>query len=440
MKIFELNSQIGQLINQVDKKQSNTSNITFKQYEKGIVISDKSESTTKGLIFTFTPNFLQGTLIVIFRANNVKSGDYHNLCCITNDAGQRFQMYVNGFNNKIYSFSDNKLQTTDTFFNDNYYHIVVLTYDGSLKKIYVDNVEQPIGSVSTIGTATPNQIWIGDGPTTHGINGDIGNITIFDSVITQEQRNQEYIKFLNMSALAIPKRNFLGSGTDYALEDGDITFYDKPQYEKADGTAITPIDWKAVSGTFKIVTESSDDSLVFGQRHTYDQYYECVTGDTTNGSMAFQSKQAYGTWEFTVKNENPNTNAMIFISENATWYQYSPLTNNGYVFVVYLLKGYLYKITGTTKTLLFTTADYLFSQFLWFDVKITRSLTGEFSFYIRIKDLYPTNAATRQYALMPVNFGSNPVTDNTHTISNYTVLEQSVENKAKNFKYSKGIV
>jgi hypothetical protein len=238
------------------------------------------------------------------------------------------------------------------------------------------------------------------------------HIKAFDTELTQQQLNNEYKEFLNSQMLVATKYNFLSN----------ITFIDNFKYEPADGIIRTPQDWIKGTGDFKF-TELEEDNVVLTHLKKGTRMLECVN----NGTISFPSSQAYGTWEFSI---NSLTTSNIYYN-----FIYNDTTKAGYLLnylgdrlCIRRRLGNIYHACNlvTAKNYLDAATNYSF--------KITRSIIGEFTVYIKGGNFGST------YVLVEAASGTNPFTDNTYTTSLSSLLNFGVGDKTTNIKYTKGIV
>jgi hypothetical protein len=128
-----------------------------------------------------------------------------------------------------------------------------------------------------------------------------------------------------------------------------------------------------------------------------------------------ESEQAYGSWEWYIRKDAVAGAVNIqFIVDNPT-----KTSDNGYSFIMRGAdKALLLKraTNGLGTTLFRTDANYIENN-TWYGIKFTRTLAGEFTGYIK------GGAFGNVYQEIDVRggAGSNPVTDNTHTTSDYFV-------------------
>jgi len=148
--------------------------------------------------------------------------------------------------------------------------------------------------------------------------------------------------------------------------------------------------------------------------------------NTSAGTIATQSEQAYGTWIFDIyKGGDENVNFINFISNSTT-----PIPSR---YVLYF-SGTESIVLVSNVTQLFQTATSYITIDTWYRMKITRTTAGVFTVYIR-GGAFGDDSWTTVVA----DSGTNPVTDNTYTTSAYTVLDLDAGDKITNLKYSKGI-
>jgi hypothetical protein len=202
--IFKLPLSKGTYIDSISNKSANTINGNAKYIPstKGWSLCDESGVVESGLIYENVPNYINTTLVVAFKSSTNSS--YHNwwvphlnLMCITDSNGERFQAYLTS-SGVIYLFAHGTYETNATNWRDNQWHLLIATWDGTTRRLWIDNDEIPLSGASNVGTQAPNQLWIGDGPTTHGMNGELGFYAmVCDHVISEIEHNaivKEYLQ------------------------------------------------------------------------------------------------------------------------------------------------------------------------------------------------------------------------------------------------------
>ena len=165
------------------------------------------------------------------------------------------------------------------------------------------------------------------------------------------------------------------------------------------------------------VTEVTSPTVTNGS-----QYFNC----TSAGTIAIQSSTSYGTWEFDLlKGGEENTITIKFIGTNTD--AYTSDSENYIIQIPTSERLGLFKGSGAS-TLFFTATDF-FSNNEWHHVTATRTTDNEFTAYL-------------DGVLVDVTGGSgtNPVTDNTYTSSNFIVLDLDVGDKVANFKITDGVI
>jgi len=92
---------------------------------------------------------------------------------------------------------------------DGKYHLVILTFDGTTYKGFLDNTKETIES-TTIKTITSAQDFYvcRDGGIDRRSNSDIAYIRAYDTALTQSERNDLYTEFLHSYGTTEQKRNF----------------------------------------------------------------------------------------------------------------------------------------------------------------------------------------------------------------------------------------
>ena len=163
------------------------------------------------------------------------------------------------------------------------------------------------------------------------------------------------------------------------------------------------------------------------------KYLENVTA----GTLAIPSKQAYGTWEFDWYKGSDSTVPMFnFMVSKASAYNQN--SNNGHMFYVSVNEGLiLYRITasGLVATNLSTANSYITIN-TWYRIKITRSLAGVFTVYIKGGTFGNTS-----WTLVSVTGGSgaNPFTNINHTTSEYFSIDLDAGDRITNIVFKEGI-
>lgn len=214
-----------------------------------------------------------------------------------------------------------------------------------------------------------------------------------------------------------------------------VNFRDNLAFEAADDDqVVVPRDFINGTGSYKINELTAQDT-VLKHLDTGSKYLECSSAGTT----AFQSSQAYGTWEFDLyKGANGNNTYVNFISNGTN----SPINNQGYYICIYSAganneKIYFYKSNGTSQSYLFYTDASYVADNTWYRIKITRTTAGVFTVYIK-----GGSFGDDSWTLVDATGGSgtNPTAaDATYTTSAYSVLDLDVGDKVSNFKYTKGV-
>jgi len=153
---------------------------------------------------------------------------------------------------------------------------------------------------------------------------------------------------------------------------------------------------------------------------------------TTAGIISIPCNQAYGSWEFDwYKGADGNTFNNIFIGDNRTG---AFATNTGYDLFISNTEYIRLNIYNGNDGAYFITATNYFIINTWYHLKITRNTNGQFYVYIK------GGTFGSDYVLVSVTGGSgtNPVTDNTYTSSNYFVLDLDASDMIANIVCQQG--
>ncbi len=313
------------------------------------------------------------------------------------------------------------LNTDNSVFIDNEIISIALVQDGVFPVIYINGIIV----AQTFSIETDKTAWFND---LSGIdNGRIGcynanntgNISFIDGFISD-------MKIYNR---ALSLQEIQAYHNQYAKQ---ISFIEDFKYAPADGTNLLPKGWLPGTGSFKISELTADDAVLThlkkGTKHLEQ---------TSNGAIASLNKQAYGTYEFDINKAALNNLFGVSIINSGKG-AYSDIVNGGNKYaLLFWSNGVMYlgrQAAGTSSiTVLFvTSANYILPN-VNYGIKTTRDLTGKFSVYIRGGNY------GSQYILVTPSSGNNPATDNVYTISKYTTVQSSGNDKITNIKYSKGI-
>lgn len=201
------------------------------------------------------------------------------------------------------------------------------------------------------------------------------------------------------------------------------------QSDPADGTAITPVGWIKGTGVYKVSEATASDAVLKTiQKGT--KYLEY----TTAGTIAIENNAAYGTFEWDWYKGGGNNYSDFFITSN----RYD-LTNSGYLLEVGAAENVLlYRMTGGSPTSLASSAGAYITNNTWYRIKITRSSSGVFTILIK-GGVFTATAGYDGWTLVSVTSGTNPVTENTHTTSNYFVLDIDAGDRFTNLTIYDGI-
>jgi len=208
-----------------------------------------------------------------------------------------------------------------------------------------------------------------------------------------------------------------------ARTDGDFTAVGSPDNNvgtkfSASATGAGLLDAgdkvKELDGTTKDRTPYGNDGTVSGATIKYDGLVNAGAG------IAYINQdKAYGTWEFDVnKGGADDILTIIFINDNIETFTSN---KNSYYFQIYSNEALYFSrySEGSEQSLFYTAASYIAIN-TDYRIKITRSLAGVFTVYIKGGTFGWDSWTTVSVA---GGSGTNPVTDNTYTTSNYFIAD-----------------
>ena len=194
-------------------------------------------------------------------------------------------------------------------------------------------------------------------------------------------------------------RSANGVYTEYLKADGAI-FYFRTQ---AASTTLN-IDW--------VIVEEVPEGYPLLDKG--QQYWNNIS----NGHFSFIQPTSYGTWEFFVKNSGAGSNVGVcLMSEKSSFNAGAVRPYNGYCLVfdssesIRLRKGN----TDVSSSDLFVSGNDTIELDVVYKLRVTRTKDGEWTVYIK-GGSYGVDSWT---LVNSDNSGTNPVTDNTYTLSNY---------------------
>lgn len=162
------------------------------------------------------------------------------------------------------------------------------------------------------------------------------------------------------------------------------------------------------------------------------KYLECITA----GIIATPSNTAYGTWEFDwYKGGDLNVLDIAFVNTQVGGYT----SGTGYLFRFSSDEAIRIAKIANGGVLLASAVSYAKNN-TWYRIKITRTTTGVFTVLIKGGNFTPT-AGYNGWTLVSVidGSGTNPVTDNTYTTSNYFVLDLDALDRIANICIYDGV-
>ena len=195
------------------------------------------------------------------------------------------------------------------------------------------------------------------------------------------------------------------------------------------GTSFS-ITTTGTNGTFDIDNVSVTEIQPLQTITNGTKYLEAITA----GVVATPSNTAYGSWEFDWYKGGNNNTSFQFIDQkienfsgNSYWSLFTSATNN--IGILYSNAFYIMQ----------SSASYVNIN-TWYRIKITRTTTGLFTVLIKGGSFVPT-AGYDGWTLVSVagGLGTNPVTDNTYTTSNYFVMSLGAGDRVTNIKITNGL-
>ena len=318
----------------------------------------------------------------------------------TNSSDMSFDMDLDPdrsveFNMKGENGSRVDLNTAAGLFELNTWVHVVSTWDGAMMRIYVDGTE--VASKANVDTSLEQTVTVplvlGSYRTTgQSFGGKMQDVRIYDRALSAREIKRLY------------------DGGDAGLSTGT---------SQKGLVGHWPLNKKSVQSDSRSLDNSS------------------------SGTSYTTSPQAYGTWEFDMYKESDFNSIFVgFLGSNIS----TPSYLDGGVFTGYGLivyedeRVYFQKHTnGSYPQLFHTRADYITLN-TWYRFKITRSLAGVFTVYIKGGVYGDIDGSTWTLVDVTGGLGTNPVTDNINTTSTYMVTYLDPGDKIRNIHTDNGFV
>lgn len=275
----------------------------------------------------------------------------------------------------------------------------------STEYIYVNGVRHTLTlasnenwGISKIGTRINN--------TTASFNGILEDLRVYNRAFTDREAADYHNSFVKPSLT--------------------VDFSD----ESADGVAKVPSGWVKQSGSFCINEAIADDANLKSIKKG-TKYLSCLTA----GTITIPSKQAYGSWEFDIYKGNNSSTLIHFLSSSKNHLINSYRVGLGSTETIYFSKY----SSGSLSDIIYTAGSYILSS-SWYRIKITRSTSGIFTLFIKGGTFTPTVGYDGWTLISTTGGGgTNPVTDNTYTTSEYFVLDIDAGDRIANIQLINGI-
>jgi hypothetical protein len=250
-KIFEFNKgQKGTLIDSVSKTAGTLTagNGGFKKTEKGQAMLFDGSATK----ITYGAKTLSGdfSVCVIIKTGDKTGNDLQPISSSDGDF-QPTRIRSNIWTWFLRDSSGNTLtDSTPQVLTDNRYHLLILTYDkdGNVLTIIDNDIKETIANTNLTSDILIDDLNVGFGAVVDYMQGFVAKAEIYDTVLTQSERNELYKEFLQSYGTEKPTTNFTyQKPTDLSKEVDSVVgeqLLDEPEFN-ATG------DWDLI-GTFTI--------------------------------------------------------------------------------------------------------------------------------------------------------------------------------------------
>jgi hypothetical protein len=234
-----------------------------------------------------------------------------------------------------------------------------------------------------------------------------GAIIIFAGTTSTEWQRIDVV-FTATNAKPELRKHNVGAG-NYAEFDNVFVTLDRGTVTNADQTLIPLASFTTTTGAWINSTDGNNRT-----------WLEVVTA----GLKSIESDQAYGTWIWRFNKQDASQMVNVPIaSVNANWNNGS---QDGYIFHIATTEMIrIFRVdSGSNESVLMQSSAGLFTAGVDYRVAITRDSSGEFTMYIKGGSEFPVWTLADSDAA-----GTNPATDNTHTSSNYFMIDGDAGDK-----------
>lgn len=223
-KVFDLDIYNGSFIDLVTSEKMIVNGTPYLKVDRGW--SYFNDGTTGNYLDKSTTlNVTGGTIVYAFK---IPSRASVNVGCvgITDDSGVRFESYHSGgaTNNGIRLFANGEVWYTGNLKNNSHWNFVIVSFDGTNRKCYVNGIEESLTYWTTVGTQAANTIIIGKvSSVTDTLNGYINFAQIYDHVLTEAERDSLYSEWLSKTQIICPPiRNFRDSSNEININKDNL--------------------------------------------------------------------------------------------------------------------------------------------------------------------------------------------------------------------------
>jgi hypothetical protein len=283
-------------------------------------------------------------------------------------------------------FYDGTWSSFGTAPNDDLWHHVVYVFDGSggTCKLYVDAVQLGTSKSYTSKNIGTKATLCSDYNGNDSFECSLINFAIYDSVKSTDWIAQEYEK---------------GRSAGWKTEYGAFV----------SGTNITSgylenTPFEVKSGTWKIVSDIIEGKEV--------KAIECIVAGTIyipiHWFQQTPTEAAYGAWDWWIYHANASRTKSALVANSKTH-----TLSNGYNLDILNTEGVILQKTNIGN--IFSTVPSYVSSDTWLNFRVTRSRVGALTAYLN-GTLIDVSGGT----------GTNPVTDTSYTVSNYTLFDFGV--------------
>ena len=167
------------------------------------------------------------------------------------------------------------------------WNLVVVTYDGTSLRTYVNDLENPAVAAATCSQLSTNDIYFGNSNGVEEFDGKIDDVMLFDNALTQDELNNAYV-----ASGTVPSPPTSGLIGYWKMDESGGTTAKDSSGSGLDGTLVNGPTWTSTGGVVKGAIHI-DDATAMAVEIPYKSGIEPTTGVTYSAWVYLTSNNWY---------------------------------------------------------------------------------------------------------------------------------------------------